>query len=262
MQQPPSFPPPPSMEPSPDMEPLPDMEPSPRMETTSRQIAARAICGALPSMYSHWSRRNQRLLVLNAGLEFHLQGLWETGFDLTVHSSTSHGLAQARSILGHRAEYMLSQPEALMCDDNFFDYAICLGPLENWSTQTMRDAVKELHRVTATGIIVVFVNAFSPFNAGCLWRKLQKKTLYATGYPACNPLTMRNLLKKEFPTSRLHWYLRPIPPKFLHKHHGWVRLNRRFMRWCPFNAIYGVRIDFTPPPGCTGLVLRTGDIHA
>lgn len=234
----------------------------PYTHTSAQQTVANTLCPALPAMYAHWARRSQRLLVLNAGLGFHLQCLWEAGFDVTAHATTSQDLLLAKSILGTRADYMLSQSEFLMCDDQHFDYALYLGPLETHDMASIRKQIREIHRVTASGLIVVFVNIFSLHALGQGIRKLQKKTLYATGYPPRNPLFMRYILKKEFPTASFHWFFTPIIPRlFSHNGRYHQRVNR-LMRWSPLSALYGVRIDFTPQPGCTGLVLQTENIHA
>lgn len=358
----------------------------------------KTICATLPSMYAHWARRNQRLLVLNAGLGFHLESLWEAGFDITAHATTSQGLERAQAILGHRAEYMLSQPDSLMCDDNFFDYAFYLGTLENPDPIVTRKTLEELHRVTVSGLVIIFANTFSFLNAGkalgnlmglinvtspmnltkrasqvnqvsqvnqahqknstnlngqeggegqetredlyppynledskyladqgsveehpdnqenptspknlghqgnpkCQenpmstgnlkhqsnsihWgspiyqgspensgsfnktapsEKQGKKALYATAYPTCNPFTIRQLVIKEFPKSRFRWFFISTPPQFLRNSPRWRRASHHLLRWCPFNAIYAVRIDFSPQPGTTGLVLRADNIHA
>lgn len=227
-----------------------------------KETVNRVICETLPIMCAHWARRNQRLLVLNAGLGFHLQNLWEAGFDITAHATSAQELAQAQSILGHRAEYMLSPPDSLMCDDNFFDYALYLGALAEEPPAQMAKVFAELHRTTVSGILVVFINTFSVFQAKTAMGKLRKNSLYATAYPACNPLSIRLLVKKQFPQSYFHWSFLSIPPRFFQDAPHWRRRTRQVLRWCPFNALYALRIDFAPQPGTTGLVLRANNIHA
>ena len=229
---------------------------------SAQETVNETICEALPILCAHWARRNQRLLVLNGELAFHLPHLWEAGFDITAHATTSQGLGLAQATLGQRAEYMLSRPDSLMCDDNFFDYTFYLGALETSSLSALTSVVKELHRVTVTGLVIVFANSFSPFRAKVALGKFRKNPLYDAAYSTCNPLAMRHLLKKEFPKSHFHWFFINTPPRLLPNSPHWRRTTRRFLRWCPLNALYAVRIDFAPQPGCTGLVLRASNIHA
>lgn len=227
-----------------------------------QEIVNSTICEVLPILCAHWARRNQRLLVLNAEFGFHLQRLWEAGFDITAHTTTSQGLEQAQSVLGQRAEYMLSRPDSLMCDDNFFDYAFYLGALETADLATVTDVIKELHRVTVAGLVIVFANSASPFNAKVTLGKLRKNSLYATAYSTCNPLAVRHMLKKEFPKSHCHWFFINTPLRLFPNSPRWRRTTRQFLRWNPFNALHAVHIEFAPQLGCTGLVLRTSNIHA
>ena len=105
------------------------------------------------------------MLVLNAGSGPFAHALWEIGFDVTAQDESPVFLHAAQRCLGTRAEYLLAMPDHLPCDDLEYDYSVAVCAPEVWGD--VQQALHELRRVSAVGVILIFTNTLSVNRLHC-----------------------------------------------------------------------------------------------
>ena len=195
------------------------------------------------------------MLVMNAGNDLFLHCLWQAGFDVTAQDSTPEFLQKARESLGNRAEYILSAPDHLPCEDGVFDYVVVPG-FEFWLHHEA--VLQEMHRVVTCGVIILFSNAFSLHRLG--WKLRRTSPAGALGSLALCPYKTRSMLRREFGAAPQKWLSALPGPAFL-----WTKgLASRLNRWripLPLGATAGVRIDLLPQKSCTGIVIQTKQMY-
>ena len=136
------------------------------LATPRGEFAGRYVQHLLWSLLSGWQRRGRSMLVLNAGSGPFAHALWEIGFDVTAQDEAPVFLDAAQSRLGTRAEYLLAMPDHLPCDDLEYDYSVAVCAPEVWGD--VQQALHELHRVSAVGVILIFTNTLSVNRAHCM----------------------------------------------------------------------------------------------
>ncbi|MDL2316135.1 class I SAM-dependent methyltransferase [Desulfovibrio sp. OttesenSCG-928-A18] len=210
----------------------------------------------LHCLLSGWPRRSRSVLVMGAGSGAFVETLWESGFDVTAQDNDPDFLALARQRLGSRADFVLGAPDHLPFDDCAFDYAVAAGAMEFWSHPEA--VLKEMGRLSCSGIIVIFPNAWSLFGLECRLRP--KHPLCAVARPLLqSPWQLARLLSAVFGKKRRTWASVLPGPSI-----SWGRKGlRRYINMprprLPLGAFAGVRVDFGPLYTGTPLILRASE---
>lgn len=218
------------------------------------QYAMERCKALLYGLLSGWPRRSRSILAFNAGSADFVEVLWDCGFDVTAQDSDPEFLDYARNRLGNRARFVLSSPDHLPFDDNSFDYTIAAAAVEFW--ENPEAALREIERLTCSGVILIFPNAWSLFGLECRVRK--KNPLCASAASLLkSPRSMLRLARKVFGKKRRAWVsVLPGPTVSWTPCRLWMPLNNARIS-LPVGAFAGLRIDFGPQFTGTPLPLRT-----
>lgn len=210
------------------------------------------------SLLSGWPRRSRSMLVLGAGSTDVFEMLWESGFDVTGQDENPEHLALAREKLGVKARYTLCKAEHMPFDDSSFDYAVAFAAFKFW--ENPEAVLRELDRIVCSGMILVFLNAWSPFGLQCRLRT--NKCPLCTSVQTCmrSPKTVYRLVRDSLgPKNKLAWASTlPTPTPFWK--HGLLQdaANNAILPF-PAGAFSALRIDFGPLYTGTPLVMRATD---
>lgn len=208
--------------------------------TTAGGLVQVRLEALIKKMVSGWPRRGKSVLVMNGGTGGHAGLLWEYGFDVTIQDDCPEYLADARSLLGSRAEYLLGPAEALPVEDCSFDYVVAVGCLE--FCQDRQSVLREMSRISCNGAIILFSNVFSVTG-------LRRKAFFP-GWQALSPLSLRADMNKVLPEHRRTWVSLLLPPSLLRRFPLIRNYCHEFFPPCPIGALAGVRINFGRM--CTG----------
>lgn len=207
----------------------------------------------LRALLSGWPRRSRSLLVMGAGSETFVETLWEAGFEVTAQDSDSAFLGQARKLLGSRAEFVLSAPDHLPFDDCAFDYAVAALALEFWADPEA--VLREIARLTCSGVILLFPNAWSLFGLECRLRKTNALCASARGR-LFSPRHIARLARRVFTGKRRAWASVLHLPSPAWRNSAWLRRLGDMSAPLPVGAFAGLRIDLSPLYTGTPLLLR------
>lgn len=191
-------------------------------------------------LVSSWPRRKQSLLDIGCGTGVFLELFWESGFDVYGIDASAKMLARAREKMGQRADLHLGKAQYLPFDDNEFDFSAIITLLE--FCREPEEVISEAVRVTKKGMLICFLNRYSPY---CVSKKLFKSS--RTGITAearwFSPREVRSMIIKVLGPRRT-FSLSVLPgSRFMWKDRYLLRsLNRTF--WPPFlGAFVGMRVD-------------------
>ncbi len=208
----------------------------------------------LSRLLSGWSRRSRSLLVVNAGDGLFLEGLWDSGFEVTGQEREPELLAAARGRMGTRAELTLAAPDHLPFEDREFDYAVLIDALEFLPDPA--PVLREVNRVACCGLIVIVPNAWSLLNLSC---RMVAQTAPRGFLPPLlqSPRKLYRLLKESCDAGKISWASTLAGPACTWKSHPACLWLNSFDPALPLGGLIGCRVDFGPVCASPPLFITT-----
>ncbi|MEZ0576063.1 class I SAM-dependent methyltransferase [Halodesulfovibrio aestuarii] len=129
------------------------------VESPAGSLALQSKKKLIVDLISGWPRRGRRFLEVGCATGLMTEMFYHAGFDVTGLDCSPLMLAEARELLGRRAEFFLGRAEHLPFDDNQFDYVSVGSVLE--FVEEPEAVLAEALRVASCGVIVTVYSKWS-----------------------------------------------------------------------------------------------------
>ncbi|SIN91118.1 class I SAM-dependent methyltransferase [Halodesulfovibrio marinisediminis] len=129
------------------------------VESPAGELALQSKMKLIVDLISGWPRRGRRFLEVGCATGMMTEMFYHAGFDVTGLDSSPLMLAEARKLLGRRADFFLGKAEHLPFDDNQFDYVGVGSVLE--FVDDPETVLSEALRVASFGIVVTVYSKWS-----------------------------------------------------------------------------------------------------
>lgn len=129
------------------------------VESPAGTLALQSKMKLIVDLISGWPRRGRRFLEVGCATGLMTEMFYHAGFDVTGLDCSPLMLAEARNLLGQRADFFLGKAEHLPFEDNQFDYVGVGSVLE--FVDNPEAVLEEALRVASSGVVVTVYSKWS-----------------------------------------------------------------------------------------------------